>query len=222
MLGAIRDRRIITWDTDVDLGMLEIEKKKLSRAINELKKKGFHVFYDDILDRLIIMRFGRRINISFNKWMAGGKYAYAKMGTAKFYVIIAGLSSVQRLMLIPQREYLDYRLKLELMYYWPSLYRFLRLISIIPFKVRMAISRIIKLIRKILVKFTESKFIAFVVPSYHFREFNTIEFYGTKFRVPSDTEKYLERHYGREWKTPQKDWHWLKDDGTLKIIHEHS
>ena len=224
LLGAIRDRRLIPWDTDVDLGMFEAEKRKLSRAINELRKKGFYVFYDNIIDRLIVMRFGLRINISFYKWIAKGRYVYERAWTTRSYIIIAGLDSIRRLMLIPQRAYLDYRLRLELLHHWSFLYRPFRLILVIPFKIRVAISSImkffIKLLAEILVKLIGGKSVAFVVPSHHFKELDTIEFYGANFYVPSDTEKYLERHYGKEWRVPKREWCWFKDDNSLRTIYE--
>jgi len=96
--------------------------------------------------------------------------------------------------------------------------RFLKLISIVPFKVRVAVSRIIRLLERIMIRLAGDAFIVFIFPSYHLREFNVIEFYGTRFRVPSDTEKYLERHYGRGWRTPMKNWHWLKDACTRRIV----
>lgn len=35
-----------------------------------------------------------------------------------------------------------------------------------------------------------------------------IEFLGSRFNIPADTLKYVETKYGRDWRTPVKDWDW--------------
>lgn len=47
-------------------------------------------------------------------------------------------------------------------------------------------------------------------PEHMFRKLNTIEFIGKTFFIPSDTEKYLERCYGKDWRMPKKEG-WNKD-----------
>jgi hypothetical protein len=45
---------------------------------------------------------------------------------------------------------------------------------------------------------------------YHYVPFDLkeIEFVGARFNVPADTLKYVETKYGRDWRTPVKDWDW--------------
>ncbi len=44
------------------------------------------------------------------------------------------------------------------------------------------------------------------MPSKHIRNTILYEFKAYKLRIPSDTEGYLEEHYGEDWRTPMKNW----------------
>jgi hypothetical protein len=35
-----------------------------------------------------------------------------------------------------------------------------------------------------------------------------VEFLGETFSVPADTLRYIETMYGKDWRTPVKDWDW--------------
>ena len=39
-------------------------------------------------------------------------------------------------------------------------------------------------------------------PAHYFDKLDEIEFLGTKFKVPSNTEDFIERTYGKNWRTP--------------------
>jgi hypothetical protein len=36
-----------------------------------------------------------------------------------------------------------------------------------------------------------------------------------EFKVPSPVEKYLEYRYGKDWRTPKKDYIYYKEDGAI-------
>jgi hypothetical protein len=36
-----------------------------------------------------------------------------------------------------------------------------------------------------------------------------------KFRVPAETEEYLSYRYGKDWRTPKKDYIFYEDDGAI-------
>ena len=46
--------------------------------------------------------------------------------------------------------------------------------------------------------------------------FKEIEYKGMTFKVPINSEKYLETTYGLDWKTPKKDYIWYEDASNLK------
>ncbi|MHA1591199.1 MAG: hypothetical protein ACTSUP_01685 [Candidatus Heimdallarchaeaceae archaeon] len=55
------------------------------------------------------------------------------------------------------------------------------------------------------------EFIIAKFPNHHFQKLETKYFIGTVWNIPSDTENYLKRYYGDEWKTPKNEWDWTKD-----------
>lgn len=229
LLGAIRDKGIIMWDTDVDLGVLESGKGDIFKVLlNDLRRKNFYVFYDEISDVLTIIRHGLRININFYKPMKAG-YVYAKVGTASLWSVMAHLSLVRELLLISRRCHFNHRLKMLLLCNKLRMRRSLKLMlayqlfkifMVIPYKIRWFLSELIKILMRTLLRFLiRKRFLAFVVSDHHFKELDTINFYGTTFYIPSDSIRYLECHYGKDWRTPKKDWSWLNDNA-LKIISE--
>ena len=49
-----------------------------------------------------------------------------------------------------------------------------------------------------------------------FDKLETAKFYGHNYVIPSESTKYLELKYGNDWKTPRKEWDYLKEDGAIK------
>ena len=41
--------------------------------------------------------------------------------------------------------------------------------------------------------------------------------YKKKYNVPNNVEKYLEYRYGKNWKSPNKEWHVAVDDSSLNL-----
>lgn len=49
LLGAVREGRIIEWDADIDLGVMDNDcnLKRMIFALIELEKKGFQVYFEE-------------------------------------------------------------------------------------------------------------------------------------------------------------------------------
>ena len=64
-------------------------------------------------------------------------------------------------------------------------------------------------------------------PAKFYRGNHFIDFLNTKVRVPYPPEEYFELYYGMNWKTPIKDWSWLRLREPISIakyveyFHEH-
>ena len=56
-----------------------------------------------------------------------------------------------------------------------------------------------------------------IVPKHYFEKFKKIEFYGMTFNIPFRAEEYLKYKYGKDWRTPRKDWVWYINDDGYKV-----
>lgn len=52
----------------------------------------------------------------------------------------------------------------------------------------------------------------------HLKKFRNISFLDETFLVPFDCEEYLCIAYGKDWKTPKKDYNWYTDEANLNIV----
>lgn len=53
------------------------------------------------------------------------------------------------------------------------------------------------------------------VPIHFFQSFESIDFEGRCFQVPSRVEDYLAFKYGKDWQTPKRDWDFATQDGAV-------
>ena len=49
----------------------------------------------------------------------------------------------------------------------------------------------------------------------HLDNLDTVNFYNSKFNIPSHVEEFLQNKYGSGWKTPNKKWNVAIDDGSI-------
>ena len=63
------------------------------------------------------------------------------------------------------------------------------------------------------------KYVVWDRNAYHRKEFfdttDTIHFYGGEVPVPSNAEQFIEVKYGKDWRTPIKEWNVALDDGSI-------
>lgn len=63
------------------------------------------------------------------------------------------------------------------------------------------------------------KYVVWDRNAYHRKEFldkpETISFYGNMVPVPANPEKFIEVKYGKDWRTPIKEWNVALDDGSI-------
>lgn len=71
LIGAIRESAILSWDKDVDVGMLEVDRKKLWKHKNVLKKWGLKTNYTDSIYRIDFKNVYMDI---FSYQLENGKY----------------------------------------------------------------------------------------------------------------------------------------------------
>ena len=73
--------------------------------------------------------------------------------------------------------------------------------STIPNSVR---DKIINIVQTIYNKIDSYHFM-FSIPTKFYKDLETIKFCGMDIKVPSPVEEYLEYRYGKDWRTPQRD-----------------
>ena len=199
LLGAIRDRKVIEWDTDIDMGAWYKEVDKIVSTFPELKKRGFNVFFPykpNQNSMLEISRPGCVIGVSLYRVSGGYAWVISPHGDNP----LTGRITKNLMHMLSQRIFStkpDGKFKIL---------KFL--ISLLPFK-----RYFYEIVWTIWEK-TSGKYEAGIYPKQFFEKLRTINFYGMKFNVPSETEKYLEYVYGPDWKTPKKEWNYTVDDGS--------
>lgn len=54
------------------------------------------------------------------------------------------------------------------------------------------------------------------VPIKFFKNLSSIKFHGMIFKAPSDIEEYIEYRYGKNWRQPNENYVYYRDDGAIK------
>lgn len=209
LLGAVRERRIIGWDKDMELGTMSDNWEKIISALPELKERGFdarvrkskirrmHWYY------LSIHRFESGGPIDVDIYQSGEKaFLTSLVSTSTILRVLALLDSL----LFHSEAHVQPRFK-------PIVNVLDRCLSLLPPKSRKSLANVVWPVLA-----STSKLLLLEIPKHHFERLETLEFYGITFCVPSNAEELLELRYGKDWKTPKKEWNWIRDDGAVRII----
>tara|TARA_B100000579_G_scaffold438014_1_gene470876 strand:- start:2712 stop:3416 length:705 start_codon:yes stop_codon:yes gene_type:complete len=188
LLGIIRDKKLIPWDHDIDIGVIENKKyRKILPII--LKKEGFKEIKKTFLENDGMLKFvkngGREVDINFYQIDKNKKTVFVKWYIPKNFLmkIIDALSFA--------KTYKGNSSKLINMFGFSENF-FLYL-------------------KKILVSsgvfyshagYSHDKNYALKIKKYNFC--------GLKIFVPSDFNDYLRDLYGEKWKIPIKKYNWIK------------
>lgn len=226
LLGAVRDGRMIKWDHDVDLGIMDNDFKKIISIIPELRRRGFNVegrslkFYRNLF--LTGNRDFNRYGCCITVWpYHKGKYpfysshfilpdSYAKNKRAgllrRTLLFLRELLLSQKVVHVGSaRPPSKYMCIAKVLRYLSS--------SVAPKFKEIFYDVIIMLgLKKIL------KFYCSIIPEHYFERLETIRFYGMTFNIPSNVRSYLRYHYGEDWETPKERWDWLLQDGSIRIL----
>tara|TARA_Y100000816_G_scaffold128440_1_gene90490 strand:+ start:438 stop:1130 length:693 start_codon:yes stop_codon:yes gene_type:complete len=187
LLGIVRDKKLISWDHDIDIGVIEsnINRKVLPLI---LKKKGFKQIKKTFLQNDGMMKFvkkgGREVDINFYRINKKNKTVFVKWYIPRnfFMKIIDALSFAK-----------SYRGKSH------------KLINIFAFSEKFFL-----FIKKILVEngffyshagYSHNIKYAFQLKRYYF--------FGLKLSIPKDYNDYLKDLYGSNWRIPMKKYNWI-------------
>ncbi len=196
LLGIIRDKSLIEWDHDIDIG---VWKKDIKYNLKDsFIKKGFKLkkkFFKN--DGLItfVRSGGREVDINLYEITKDKKYAF-------------------------QRHYAIKNLFCRLIYVLSisGNYkgRFNKFINIFFFMRSFFLK-----IRKLLILknyfFVES---GFKTDIRFFKNLKKIIFYGVSLNIPVDYKKYFIAIYGRNWKIKKKNYNWERNPLVSNVTDE--
>lgn len=201
LLGAVRDGKLIPWDWDVDFATWEKNKDQVTKVFDEIKQLGYEVIFSDWQNCVKILKENCEIGIDFYK---------EDENLAKLPLFINNKIG-------EKLDYLSWTFKIEN----PNLKRgkappfltkiFVGISNKLPGFLKNKISKTVEKTHQQL----GCNLIHVAVPEEYFKELKTMDFYGINFRVPKDAEGYLKYTYGKDWKTPNKDFVYYEDDFSL-------
>jgi len=168
LLGFVRDKQIIPWDVDIDLGAWHHDYKKVLALRKDFNKLGYDMGDSGLL--------GDYCHLSI---------FYKKEGPYAFH---AGISFWVK----------DNDKAVNLKFYDNNLFfrKFGR------FKGSKFYNFFAPIYRSFVLYINKQE----VLPYSWFEEMKTVNVHDMDFKIPSESEEYISRMYGENWKTPEKKW----------------
>jgi phosphorylcholine metabolism protein LicD len=198
LLGAVRDGKVMGWDSDVDLGAWYAHLPDLTATFEEFTKRGFNVVLNPKQGTLTVQKgdcninftlYRRRGNFAWTAWMLEQK--------SKLRLILQrGMNICNTRSYVTQQKTVAQKGK--------------RFLSVLP----SALKRLLADVSWLGLN-SFGYLVSVVIPAHYFDSLSSLSFYGMQFSAPSDVEKYLEFRYGTDWRTPNKNWIYYRDDGAV-------
>lgn len=188
LLGLMRNGKLLPWDNDIDIAVLENQQEQLEMLIETYRKKGCKVrvvknkgVIYKIKISIVDTDYSSLKSIDIDVFMKKGRYVWAR----QFWYCLINIDK--------QRH--DFKSKL---------------LKILPY---LIIKKFVRNNNADIASFLYRKTFKFIVWAYPATLLEKFV-YMDEVRVPEEWEKILEYTYG-DWRTPQENWDYLKDDKSL-------
>ncbi|MBK7107118.1 MAG: LicD family protein [Ignavibacteriae bacterium] len=200
LLGAIREKKFIEWDNDIDIGIIDFDFKKKSfyEISNSLFKAGFCVSTG--YEGITIYPKDMSVEISVKFYKEKDKYYELELIKIDGNKLLFSISEYLNRNIFFRKGYgINFNIKTYIFYVLTNL-SFVCPNFIIAFlrEISKPISKLVQIDKKL------------------FKEFKEIEFYDSKFFVPTLFNDYLTSRYGSNWTVPNKNYNYIVDDRSLK------
>ncbi len=198
LLGAVREKKIIDWDDDLDLSIFSHDWIRVKSILSEFEQKGFKVInvsrikFDEGFyhESIILERFEYDIDFNF----------FQLKNETYFHTMLKMNSLTSRSLNILSYLFSDKTLSSTPSLSWKIASKIKPCLFFIPPKLKKLL---FNKIMKILKRFYEFNLV--IVPSKYLETLDQIKFYGLDFKTPSNSENYLEAKYGKNWRIPNKN-----------------
>jgi len=210
LLGAIRDGAFISYDNDIELNAWkhEVTEQQMRNVSIELCRRGFNVYYSTLTDYISICK--DKIPVAFSMYTLEGDYAvrpHEPMEEPGIRTLIARwpyncseILARNRVGIINAESILGLKRI--------AIFSAVTISNILPSKIRRHLA---VFFRRISTKI-KSGYGKTRIPAKFYLNLRDLEFYGANFKVPYNTEEYLEFVYGPGWKIPIRDWNFHDED----------
>ena len=199
LLGAIRDKKIIAWDKDIDLGMWREDLQKLLSFEDEFRKEGIEIHVNTT-----------EISLRKNRKYIGGAFTYHRSENKAINSHICYPTLYIRKNNDVVTSEIGRLLTILVVYgNWLFSEEDLTCPNLPQFQIKKLFFFLKKPMRELIyhisTKLFGFKYRTDVIPKEDFEKLQSIKFYDMTVNIPNNVEDYLTYRYN-DWKTPDKNY----------------
>ena len=205
LLGMVREKRLLPWNNDGELSCWNEKniKKKAIHIVDDLSRNGYNAYYYSTIGTINIKKPGVDININFiwdENSMGTRPHEECSKFNKKFilsyifYWFAISMSTYTSNISFKKFVRAKTKEKIKIIFIFIN--------KIFPRKIKKKLYKIFMQ----LAMMGGSEFGKTGIPSFYFKDFINIDFYGSKVLIPKKNKELLEFIYGENWEVPLENW----------------